>query len=75
MGSVPMSDLVTIIVKAPNQQIADQIIQCNHSWTIKKLKDYLTEVYPSKPVRIDFSDYTLFLNIGVDHSKNGKKID
>lgn len=60
MGSVPMSDLVTIIVKAPNQQIADQIIQCHHSWTIKKLKDYLTEVYPSKPVRINFLDYTLF---------------
>lgn len=50
-----MSDLVTIVVKAPNQQIADQIIQCHHSWTIKKLKDYLSEMYPSKPVRIIYS--------------------
>ncbi|XP_044737109.1 homocysteine-responsive endoplasmic reticulum-resident ubiquitin-like domain member 2 protein [Chrysoperla carnea] len=45
-----MDDLsVTLIVKAPNQQIEDQIIQCELSWTIKKLKTYLSEVYPSKP--------------------------
>lgn len=51
MGSADtsISDLVTIIVKAPNQQIADQTIQCSLSWSIKKLKNYLSEVYPSKP--------------------------
>ncbi|XP_026471613.1 homocysteine-responsive endoplasmic reticulum-resident ubiquitin-like domain member 2 protein [Ctenocephalides felis] len=45
MEAVP----VTLIVKAPNQQIEDQTIQCELSWTIKKLKGYLSEVYPSKP--------------------------
>ncbi|KAG4079360.1 hypothetical protein HA402_008052 [Bradysia odoriphaga] len=40
---------VTIIVKAPNQQFEDQTIQCELSWTIKRLKGLLSEVYPSKP--------------------------
>ncbi|KAG7296511.1 hypothetical protein JYU34_020289 [Plutella xylostella] len=42
-------DNVTLIVKAPNQQIEDQNIQCQSSWTVKQLKGYLSEVYPSKP--------------------------
>ncbi|KAJ8914816.1 hypothetical protein NQ315_014562 [Exocentrus adspersus] len=45
MESLP----VTLIVKAPNQQIEDQTIKCELSWTIKKLKQHLSEVYPSKP--------------------------
>lgn len=40
---------VTLIVKAPNQQIEDQTIKCEPTWTIKRLKGYLSEVYPSKP--------------------------
>ncbi|XP_033226695.1 homocysteine-responsive endoplasmic reticulum-resident ubiquitin-like domain member 2 protein isoform X2 [Belonocnema kinseyi] len=40
---------VRLIIKAPNQQIEDQIISCELGWTIRKLKDYLAEVYPSKP--------------------------
>ncbi len=44
---------VTIIVKAPNQQFEDQTIHCELSWTIKRLKGLLSEVYPSKPVSID----------------------
>ncbi|GAB0099327.1 hypothetical protein DMENIID0001_151830 [Sergentomyia squamirostris] len=40
---------VTLIVKAPNQQFEDQTIKCELSWTIKKLKGYLSEVYPCKP--------------------------
>lgn len=43
---------VTLIVKAPNQQIEDQTIQCELSWTINKLKQHLQEVYPSKPVSV-----------------------
>lgn len=43
---------VTLIVKAPNQQIEDQTIKCELSWTINKLKQHLQEVYPSKPVSI-----------------------
>ncbi|KAG5897276.1 hypothetical protein JTB14_011442 [Gonioctena quinquepunctata] len=44
-----MDSLVTLIVKAPNQQIEDQMIKCEPSWTIQKLKQHLSEVYPSKP--------------------------
>lgn len=40
---------VRLIIKAPNQQIEDQIVICELGWTIRKLKDYLAEVYPSKP--------------------------
>ncbi|KAF5280323.1 hypothetical protein FQR65_LT03132 [Abscondita terminalis] len=40
---------VTLIVKAPNQQIEDQTIKCELSWTINKLKQHLSEVYPSRP--------------------------
>jgi len=46
MDTIP----VTLIVKAPNQQFEDQTIKCELSWTIKKLKGYLSEVYPCKPV-------------------------
>ncbi|KAJ0171990.1 hypothetical protein K1T71_012753 [Dendrolimus kikuchii] len=42
-------DNVTLIVKAPNQQIDDQNIQCQSSWTVRQLKGHLSEVYPSKP--------------------------
>lgn len=48
---------VTLIVKAPNQQFEDQTIKCELSWTIRKLKGYLSEVYPCKPVS------EIFLNI------------
>ncbi|GLV40467.1 Homocysteine-induced endoplasmic reticulum protein [Carabus blaptoides fortunei] len=42
---------VTLIVKAPNQQIDDQTVKCELSWTIHKLKSHLSEVYPSKPAK------------------------
>ncbi|CAG9766154.1 unnamed protein product [Ceutorhynchus assimilis] len=45
MDSLP----VTLIVKAPNQQIEDQKIRCETSWSINRLKQHLSEVYPSKP--------------------------
>lgn len=43
---------VTLIVKAPNQQFEDQTIKCELSWTIKRLKSYLSLHYPSQPVSI-----------------------
>ncbi|KAK9701161.1 Ubiquitin family [Popillia japonica] len=43
---------VTLIVKAPNQQIEDQTVKCELSWTINKLKQHLSEVYPSNPVKV-----------------------
>lgn len=42
-------DNVTLIVKAPNQQIEDQNIECRTTWTVRQLKGHLAEVYPSKP--------------------------
>lgn len=44
------SDTVKLIIKAPNQQIKDQLIKCDIGWSIGRLKEYLSEVYPSKPV-------------------------
>lgn len=41
---------VTLVVKAPNQKIADQTIECDHGWTVKKVKQHLSDVYPNKPV-------------------------
>lgn len=48
MESLP----VTLIVKAPNQQFEDQTIKCEPTWSIRKLKGYLSEVYPCNPVSI-----------------------
>lgn len=52
---------VTLIVKAPNQQIEDQTVKCELSWTISKLKGHLSEVYPSKPVCITLFKQILYL--------------
>lgn len=41
---------VTLTVKAPNQQIEDQNIECQSAWTVGELKGHLSEVYPTKPV-------------------------
>ncbi|CAH1270353.1 HERPUD2 [Branchiostoma lanceolatum] len=40
---------VTLVIKAPNQRYHDQTVECVLSWTVKKLKSHLSEVYPSKP--------------------------
>lgn len=40
---------VTILVKAPNQKIGDQTVECFMDWTVKRLKSHLAAVYPSKP--------------------------
>lgn len=44
---------VTLIVKAPNQQFEDQTIKCESTWSIRKLKGYLSEVYPCNPVSLE----------------------
>ena len=41
---------VTLVVKAPSQKFADQTIECDLGWTIRKLKKHLSRVYPNKPV-------------------------
>lgn len=40
---------ITLIVKASNQQFEDQTCVVDGSWTIRRLKGHLTEVYPGKP--------------------------
>lgn len=40
---------ITLIVKAPNQRIADITIVCFLGWTVKNLKKHLSDVYPNKP--------------------------
>lgn len=41
---------VKLIIRAPNQNFDDQIIYCNTDWTVLRLKNHLSEVYPNKPV-------------------------
>lgn len=41
---------VTLIIKAPNQKIADHEVNCLSDWTVRKLKEHLAAVYPNKPV-------------------------
>lgn len=54
---------VTLIVKAPNQQIEDQTIHCELNWTIRKLKGYLSEVYPSKPVSFNLVNFNFLKSL------------
>lgn len=43
---------VTLVVKAPNQKVADQTVECALNWTVRKLKEHLARVYPSNPVSL-----------------------
>ncbi|BFZ19866.1 hypothetical protein BsWGS_22904 [Bradybaena similaris] len=40
---------VTLIIKAPNQRLADHTVECLMGWTVQKLKQHLEVVYPTKP--------------------------
>ncbi|XP_067905702.1 homocysteine-responsive endoplasmic reticulum-resident ubiquitin-like domain member 1 protein isoform X2 [Heterodontus francisci] len=42
-------EMVTLVIKAPNQRYEDQRIQAELGWTVKSLKTYLSEKYPSHP--------------------------
>jgi len=44
-----MESLVKLTVKTPNQGFEDIQINCELDWTVRKLKEYLQDVYPSKP--------------------------
>lgn len=41
---------IELTLKTPNQRFDDIRLKCNEDWTIKKLKEHLQDVYPSKPV-------------------------
>ena len=45
-----MESLIKLTVKTPNQHIDDIQIDCDLQWTVRKLKEYLQDVYPSNPV-------------------------
>jgi hypothetical protein len=47
---VEMELPVQLVIKAPSQRIGDQTVDCMLDWTVRKLKQHLTDVYPSKPV-------------------------
>lgn len=44
--------VIRLLIKAPDQQIHDQIINCQLYWNVGQLKEHLHEVYPSKPVSL-----------------------
>ena len=50
MEGLPTGVPITLVVKAPNQKVGDQTIECFLDWTVKRLKTHLSSVYPSKPV-------------------------
>jgi hypothetical protein len=52
MSALDVNMPVTLVVKAPNQKIADQTVECALGWTIRKLKEHLSSIYPNKPVCI-----------------------
>ena len=41
---------VTLVVKAPSQKISDVSIDCDLGWSVNRLKQHLSQVYPGKPV-------------------------
>jgi len=40
---------VNIVVKATNQPVADQTIQCKLQWSVRRLKKQLSDVHPIRP--------------------------
>lgn len=40
---------ITILVKAPNQKVGDQTVECFMDWTVRRLKSHLAAVYPNRP--------------------------
>ncbi|RWS28914.1 homocysteine-responsive endoplasmic reticulum-resident ubiquitin-like domain member 2 protein isoform X2 [Leptotrombidium deliense] len=61
---------IKIIIKAPNQKIGDQTIDCFSDWTVKQLKERISIDYPLKPrvedQRLIYSGHLL---------KNEQKLD
>lgn len=42
---------VTLLVKSPNQRHRDLELSGDRSWSVGRLKDHLSRVYPERPVR------------------------
>jgi len=41
---------VTLVVKAPNHRIEDKTIAGDMGWTVRKLKEHISSIYPERPV-------------------------
>lgn len=41
---------IELTLKTPNQRVNDIYLKCKEDWTIRKLKEHLQDVYPSRPV-------------------------
>lgn len=50
MDGLNLDSSVTLVVKTPNKTIDDLQINCALDWTVRKIKQHLSSVYPSKPV-------------------------
>ncbi|KAK3085278.1 hypothetical protein FSP39_000958 [Pinctada imbricata] len=44
-----MDSRIKLTIRAPNQRVDDQTVECMLGWTVKKLKQHLQIVYPNKP--------------------------
>ncbi|XP_069568069.1 homocysteine-responsive endoplasmic reticulum-resident ubiquitin-like domain member 2 protein isoform X2 [Brachyistius frenatus] len=53
MDSGAVDSPVTLVIKAPNQKYEDQTINCFINWTVERLKNHISNVYPSKPLSKD----------------------
>ncbi|XP_038662800.1 homocysteine-responsive endoplasmic reticulum-resident ubiquitin-like domain member 1 protein isoform X1 [Scyliorhinus canicula] len=42
-------EMVTLLIKAPNQRQEDQKVGAELGWTVRRLKSYLSDKYPSHP--------------------------
>uniref|UniRef100_A0A8C5KM68 Homocysteine-inducible, endoplasmic reticulum stress-inducible, ubiquitin-like domain member 1 n=1 Tax=Jaculus jaculus TaxID=51337 RepID=A0A8C5KM68_JACJA len=49
MEPTPEPELVTLLVKSPNQRHRDLELSGDRSWTVGYLKDHLSRVYPERP--------------------------
>jgi hypothetical protein len=45
-----MENKVDLVIKAANQTFDDFKIECDLNWTVHKLKKYISENYPTKPI-------------------------
>ncbi|XP_063995753.1 homocysteine-responsive endoplasmic reticulum-resident ubiquitin-like domain member 2 protein [Diachasmimorpha longicaudata] len=48
-----IGEMISLVVKAPDQQISDQIVKCQLHWTVGRLKEHLETVYPTNPKRCE----------------------
>ncbi|XP_076321434.1 homocysteine-responsive endoplasmic reticulum-resident ubiquitin-like domain member 2 protein [Tachypleus tridentatus] len=55
-----------VIIRAPNQTVPDQKMECQSDWTVVDLKDHISQVYPNKP-KIEDQRLIYFGHLLQDH--------